>query len=63
MYDVSYAPKGTASKHINSKNNNCNQNRNCSSCISIPQSEKVRMKESELNISKISCMDYNLWTI
>ena len=47
MYDVSYAPKGTASKHINSKITIATKT-GTAQVVSIPQSEKVRMKESEL---------------
>uniref|UniRef100_UPI0040489F4D penicillin-binding protein 2 n=1 Tax=Aliarcobacter sp. TaxID=2321116 RepID=UPI0040489F4D len=47
MYDVSYAPNGTASKHINSKVTIASKT-GTAQVISIPQSEKVRMKESEL---------------
>ena len=47
MYDVSYAQKGTASKHINSKVTIASKT-GTAQVISIPQSEKVRMKESEL---------------
>ena len=47
MYDVSYAAKGTASKHINSKITIASKT-GTAQVVSIPQSEKVRMKESEL---------------
>ncbi|MDD3007875.1 MAG: penicillin-binding protein 2 [Arcobacter sp.] len=47
MYDVSYAPKGTASRHINSKIAIASKT-GTAQVVSIPQSEKVRMKESEL---------------
>ncbi len=47
MYDVSYSPKGTASKHINSKITIASKT-GTAQVVSIPQSEKVRMKESEL---------------
>jgi penicillin-binding protein 2 len=47
MYDVSYADKGTASRHINSKITIASKT-GTAQVISIPQSEKVRMKESEL---------------
>jgi penicillin-binding protein 2 len=47
MYDVSYAEKGTASRHINSKITIASKT-GTAQVISIPQSEKVRMKESEL---------------
>lgn len=47
MYDVSYSPKGTASKHINSKITIAAKT-GTAQVVSISQSEKVRMKESEL---------------
>ena len=47
MYDVSYAQKGTASKHINSLITIASKT-GTAQVIAIPQSEKVRMKESEL---------------
>ena len=47
MYDVSYSPKGTANKHINSKITIASKT-GTAQVVSIPQSEKVRMKESEL---------------
>ena len=47
MYDVSYAQKGTASRHINSKITIASKT-GTAQVVSIPQSEKVRMKESEL---------------
>ncbi len=47
MYDVSYSPKGTASKHINSKIIIASKT-GTAQVVSIPQSEKVRMKETEL---------------
>jgi len=47
MYDVSYAEKGTAKKHINSQITIASKT-GTAQVISIPQSEKVRMKESEL---------------
>ena len=47
MYDVSYAAKGTASKHINSQITIASKT-GTAQVVSIPQSEKVRMKESEL---------------
>ncbi|BAK73124.1 MAG: penicillin-binding protein 2 [Arcobacter sp.] len=47
MYDVSYAPKGTASRHIRSKVTIASKT-GTAQVVSIPQSEKVRMKESEL---------------
>ena len=47
MYDVSYSPNGTASKHINSKVTIAAKT-GTAQVVSISQSEKVRMKESEL---------------
>ena len=47
MYDVSYAAKGTATKHINSQITIASKT-GTAQVVSIPQSEKVRMKESEL---------------
>ena len=47
MYDVSYSAKGTASKHINSQITIASKT-GTAQVVSIPQSEKVRMKESEL---------------
>jgi penicillin-binding protein 2 len=47
MYDVSYAPKGTASRHISSKITIASKT-GTAQVVSIPQAEKVRMKESEL---------------
>lgn len=47
MYDVSYSPKGTASKHINSKITIAAKT-GTAQVVSISQSEKVRMKESDL---------------
>lgn len=47
MYDVSYAQRGTARRYINSKVTIASKT-GTAQVISIPQSEKVRMKESEL---------------
>lgn len=47
MYDVTYAQRGTASKHINSKITIASKT-GTAQVVSIPQSEKVRMKESDL---------------
>lgn len=47
MYDASYAQKGTATKYINSKITFASKT-GTAQVVSIPQSEKVRMKESEL---------------
>ncbi len=47
MYDVSYSPNGTASKHINSKIKIAAKT-GTAQVVSISQSEKVRMKESDL---------------
>ena len=47
MYDVSYSQNGTASKHINSKVTIAAKT-GTAQVVSISQSEKVRMKESEL---------------
>ena len=47
MYDVSYSPNGTASKHINSKVTIAAKT-GTAQVVSISQSEKVRMKESEM---------------
>ena len=47
MYDVSYAPKGTAVKYINSKVTIASKT-GTAQVVTIPQSEKVRMKETEL---------------
>ena len=47
MYDVAHHPKGTASKHIKSKVSIAAKT-GTAQVVSIPQSEKVRMKESEL---------------
>ena len=47
MYDVSYSPKGPASKHINSKITIAAKT-GTAQVVSISQSEKVRMKESDL---------------
>ena len=47
MFDASYDPKGTASKYINSKVAIASKT-GTAQVVSIPQSEKVRMKESEL---------------
>ena len=47
MYDVSYSATGTASKHINSQITIASKT-GTAQVVSIPQSEKVRMKESEL---------------
>ena len=47
MYDVSYSQNGTASKHINSKVTIAAKT-GTAQVVSISQSEKVRMKESDL---------------
>ena len=47
MYDVTYAQRGTASKYINSKITIASKT-GTAQVVSIPQSEKVRMKESDL---------------
>lgn len=47
MFDVSYDPKGTASKYINSKITIASKT-GTAQVVTIPQSEKVRMKETEL---------------
>ena len=47
MYDVVYSEKGSAKKHINSKVT-IGAKTGTAQVVSIPQSEKVRMKESEL---------------
>ena len=47
MLDASYDSKGTASKYINSKVTIASKT-GTAQVVSIPQSEKVRMKESEL---------------
>lgn len=47
MYDVSYAEKGTARRYITTKVPIASKT-GTAQVISIPQSEKVRMKESEL---------------
>lgn len=47
MYDVSYAQRGTARRYIKSKVTIASKT-GTAQVISIPQSEKVRMKESEL---------------
>ncbi len=47
MYDVSYSSNGTASKHINSKITIAAKT-GTAQVVSISQSEKVRMKESDL---------------
>lgn len=47
MYDVSYAEKGSAKRYINSKVTIASKT-GTAQVVSIPQSEKVRMKESEL---------------
>ncbi len=47
MFDVTYAQRGTASKYINSKITIASKT-GTAQVVSIPQSEKVRMKESDL---------------
>lgn len=47
MYDVAYSQKGTASKYVNSKITFAAKT-GTAQVVSISQSEKVRMKESEL---------------
>ncbi len=47
MFDASYDSKGTATKYINSKVTIASKT-GTAQVVSIPQSEKVRMKESEL---------------
>ncbi|MFK2821931.1 penicillin-binding protein 2 [Arcobacter sp. YIC-80] len=47
MYEVMYHKKGTASRHINSKVKIAGKT-GTAQVVSIPQSEKVRMKESDL---------------
>jgi penicillin-binding protein 2 len=47
MFDVVYSEKGSAKKHINSKVI-IGAKTGTAQVVSIPQSEKVRMKESEL---------------
>lgn len=47
MYDVSYAEKGTARRYITTKVPIASKT-GTAQVVSIPQSEKVRMKESEL---------------
>lgn len=47
MYDVSYSEKGSAKKYINSKVTIASKT-GTAQVVTIPQSEKVRMKESEL---------------
>ena len=47
MYDVTYAQRGTASKYINSKITIASKT-GTAQVVSIPQSEKVRMKERDL---------------
>lgn len=47
MFDVSNSPSGTATRYINSKVEIASKT-GTAQVVSIPQSEKVRMKESEL---------------
>ena len=47
MYDVTHHMKGTATKHMNSKVSIAGKT-GTAQVVGIPQSEKVRMKESEL---------------